>query len=126
MLRRPERGYSEPALQRFLDFLDVLPPLHGQVSKKWVAGLGDIPTRCWSCWRRGSFEDRMQLHRQLLPRFARILGEPYPDHVEELLVSSRLTLAQMPTWLALWASCQSIIGAPEPGRTRVAVLTNLL
>jgi len=96
MLRRPERGYSEPAMQRFLEFLDVLPSLQGQVSKKWVAGLGDSPTRCWSCWRRGSFEDRMHLQRKLLPRLARILGEPYPGHVEELLSFSQLTEAQMP------------------------------
>lgn len=97
MLRRPELGYSEPALQRFLGFLDVLPSLHGQVSKKWITGLGDSPTRCWSSWRRGSFEDRMQLQRQLLPRLARILGEPYPGHVAELLSFSQLTEAQMPT-----------------------------
>ena len=97
MLRRPDRGYSESASGRFLDFLDGLAPLHGQVSKKWVASLGNAPTRCWSCWRRGSFEERMGLQRQLLPRLARILGEPYPGHVQELLASSRLTLAQMPT-----------------------------
>lgn len=97
MLRRPELGYSESASRRFLDFLDGVPPLHSQVSKKWVASLGNAPTRCWSCWRSGSFEDRMQLQRQLLPRLARILGEPYPGHVQELLGSSKLTLAQMPT-----------------------------
>jgi hypothetical protein len=96
MLRRPELGYSGPALEKFLAFLDAQPPLQGQVSRTWATELDSASLRCWSCWRAGTFAERIQLQHNLLPRLAKILGEPYPGHIQELLEFSNLTEADMP------------------------------
>lgn len=81
---------TESDFARFKEVLDRLVLPDGPLPRRLIAPLSLMPVGFWNPAPQ-NLEVRVELQREILPRLARILGEPFPGAVTQILKGVSIT-----------------------------------